>query len=149
MLATFNQNYRPSAQLVSRARKDVAGFAAWCGFGCEQISDIVLAVGEAVNNAVEHAGSPHDFDIRCEFDSDRLLVEVKDHGSGFAPPTNPAKREQLQPRGLGIYLMNQLMDKAEFSFKPGDGTVLTLEKRKSATNLNLSKNMLAVLGAAV
>jgi anti-sigma regulatory factor (Ser/Thr protein kinase) len=104
-----------------------------CGFGGEEVSEIVLAVGEAVNNAVEHAGSPHDFSISCEFDGYKLLIRIEDHGTGFTPQTVAAKRAMLQPRGLGIYIMNRLMDKAEFAFKPGDGTVLTLEKHIHAT----------------
>jgi serine/threonine-protein kinase RsbW len=149
MQATFKQDYQSSASWVSKARKEVTDFVTLCGFCCEEVSEIVLAVGEAVNNAVEHARSPHDFSIWCDFDSYRLLVRVEDHGIGFSPQSVTANRTLLQPRGLGTFLINQLMDKAEFSFKPGEGTVLTLEKRKPGTNVKISKNMRAVLSMAL
>jgi anti-sigma regulatory factor (Ser/Thr protein kinase) len=132
VIATFSRDYQPSAQWLRRARHDVAEFATYCGFGTDRTADIVLAVGEAVANTVEHSGSPRDFSIKCEFDGTRLLLRVEDHGSGFTPSLRPVIREKLQPRGLGIYLMNKLMDAAEFSFKPGDGTILTLVKRLAA-----------------
>jgi serine/threonine-protein kinase RsbW len=132
MLATFKQHYRSGAPWVRQARKEVEEFVILCGFSSEEVSEIVLAVGEAVTNAVEHAGSPHDFSLWCEFDGHRLLIQVEDRGTGFNPQTVAANRALLQPRGLGIYLINRLVDKAEFSFKPGDGTVLTLEKRKQS-----------------
>jgi len=133
MLATFKQHYRSTASWVRKARTEVADFVTLCGFSCEEVSEIVVAVGEAVTNAVEHAGSPHDFSISCNFDGHRLLIQIEDQGTGFSPQNVTANRPLLQARGLGIYLINRLVDKAEFSFKLGDGTVLTLEKRKQGT----------------
>jgi len=115
MRATFKQAYRSTAPWVSKARKEVESFVTLCGFDCEDVSEIVLAVGEAVNNAVEHSRSLHDFSIGCEFDGHRLLIRVEDQGIGFSPQTVMANRASLQPRGLGIFLMNRLMDKAEFT----------------------------------
>ena len=132
MIATFTRDYQPSAQWLRTARHDIAAFVTYCGFESEDTADIVLAVGEALANIVEHSGSQKAYNIRCEFDGARFLVRVEDKGSGFVPPTKPPIRQPLQTRGLGIYLMNKLMDATEFSFKPGNGTVLTMVKRLAA-----------------
>jgi signal transduction histidine kinase len=49
------------------------------------VEDIVAAVGEALNNVVEHAGSDARAWITAEDLGDRLLVSVRDDGVGIAP----------------------------------------------------------------
>jgi serine/threonine-protein kinase RsbW len=135
MAATFRRRYQPNAQWLCTARRDIAQFATHCGFDPEQVSEIVLATGEALSNVIEHAASPRNFHLRCEFDGDRLVVTVQDHGTGFSPPNGTPGRDSLQPRGLGIFLMKRLMDSVEFSMRPSGGTTLTLEKRKESAML--------------
>jgi len=135
MIAMFNRDYPSSAQWVRRARDDVARFAEYCRFGREELGEITLAVGEACNNAVEHAGSFDNFNVWCEFDGTTIVITIEDKGVGFHLPTAPVERDQLQPQGLGIFLMNHLMDKADYAIKPNDGTVLTLEKRKRSESI--------------
>ncbi len=135
MIAMFNRDYPPSAQWVRNARDDVIRFAEYCGFEREELAEIRLAVGEACNNAVEHAGSFDNFNVWCEFDGTSIVIRVEDKGIGFHLPTTPVERDQLQPRGLGIFLMNRLMDKTDYATKPNDGTILTLEKRKRSGSL--------------
>lgn len=125
----FNRDYPPSAQWVGKARDDVSRFAAYCGFRPEELSEIALAVGEACNNAVEHAGSMDNFSVWCEFDGTSIIIRVEDKGIGFSLPTTTVERDRFQSRGLGIFLMNHLMDKTDYATRPNSGTVLTLEKR--------------------
>jgi signal transduction histidine kinase len=49
------------------------------------VEDIVAAVGEALNNVAEHAGSGARAWITAEDLGDRLLVSVRDDGVGIAP----------------------------------------------------------------
>jgi anti-sigma regulatory factor (Ser/Thr protein kinase) len=102
-----------------------------CGFSEEEVADIRLAAGEALGNAVEHGKSPRSsgFSVRCTFDGDQLVVEVRDNGSGFSPfddvSTPPIDRE----RGLGIYLMRRLMDDVSYSH---NGTLVRLARKRQA-----------------
>jgi anti-sigma regulatory factor (Ser/Thr protein kinase) len=82
---------------------------AWLvGRGLEHdvVVEVVLAVSEACNNAIEHAyrdngGGP--VDVTVAKDVERLRVLVEDHG---------AWREQMpsDERGRGLMLIEQLMD---------------------------------------
>jgi anti-sigma regulatory factor (Ser/Thr protein kinase) len=72
--------------------------------------EIVLAVGEAAANAVEHAyrhqQEPGVVDVTFWTESDALCVEIRDHGRWREPPPEPRPRGQ----GLGIVLMRRLID---------------------------------------
>ncbi len=72
--------------------------------------EVVLAVGEAAANAVEHAyrdqQEPGVIEVTFWTESDALWVEVRDHGRWREPPSEPGP----QRRGLGIVLMRRLID---------------------------------------
>ena len=72
--------------------------------------EIVLAVGEAAANAVEHAyrGQPEPgvIDLTLWTESDALCVQVRDHGRWREPPAAPRPAGQ----GLGLVLMRRLID---------------------------------------
>jgi serine/threonine-protein kinase RsbW len=129
MQVSFSRDYPQEAQSLSKARADVAQFATFCELESEQVSDIVLAVGEATGNIIEHSGSSHDFSLCCQFDGKRLIISIEDNGKGYTPGSVPPLQPEVGSRGLGIYLMNRLMDKVEISRKPGDGAIVRLEKK--------------------
>jgi anti-sigma regulatory factor (Ser/Thr protein kinase) len=76
----------------------------------ERRDEIVLAVGEAAANAVEHAyrhqAQPGVVDVTFWTESDAIWVEVRDHGRWREPPPDPRPAGQ----GLGIVLMRRLID---------------------------------------
>jgi serine/threonine-protein kinase RsbW len=123
----------PSApRAVCAARRATRAFARRCGFGQWEISDIVLAVGEACNNAVEHGHvNGGQFTMRCRSDDDGAVTfEIEDSGGGFELD---GKGTALAPsergvRGLGIFLMRCLMDDVQFTMNEG-GTTVRLMKR--------------------
>jgi anti-sigma regulatory factor (Ser/Thr protein kinase) len=71
--------------------------------------EIVLAVGEAAANAVEHAyrdqEEPGVVDVTFWTESDALCVEIRDHGRWREPPSQYPRGE-----GLGVVLMRRLID---------------------------------------
>lgn len=129
MPSTFTQDYPQSPRWLGQARSDIARFSMLCGLGSQQTDDVVLAVGEALSNVIEHSGSHSDFTLNCNCDGTTLVISIEDRGKGFAPSPTDGQLQASASRGLGIYLMNRLMDKVEYSFRPGYGTVLRLEKR--------------------
>ncbi len=130
-------------EFVAVARLAVAAVATRMEFTVEDIEDIKVAVGEACTNAIEH-GCPLDdcvemITMRCELAQDGLTITVEDPGDGFDPSTATRQRGQgtmtLTERGLGMLLIESLMDEVDFSSSPGDGTQVRMVKRLRAAEV--------------
>jgi serine/threonine-protein kinase RsbW len=105
------------------------------GIGQSLVTDIAIAVTEAVTNAVCH-GNRNDpqkkVDISLEMTNDRVTIKVKDRGSGFNPEAinNPLKEENLlKQAGRGIFIVKSLMDEVKFEIMPDNGTNLLMVKK--------------------
>ena len=91
-------------------------------FGVEEThyGEILIAMTEAVNNAVVHgnkldASKMVDIEVRTE--GPILEFRVADQGPGFDfdPLPDPTAPENLEkPNGRGVFLMRQLADTCEF-----------------------------------
>lgn len=100
-------------------------------FRDDAYANIMVAVTEAVNNAVYH-GNREDAskNIYVEFTAKSaylLTVRVRDEGFGFDPaalpdPTAPENLEKLS--GRGVFLMTQLADAIRFD---DDGRVVEMD----------------------
>lgn len=96
----------------------------------EIYGNIIVALTEAVNNALQHANKANpDKNITITFrvKDDVLCFTVKDEGMGFdfnslADPTDPQNIEK--PTGRGVFLMKHLADNIVFE---ENGTKVTLE----------------------
>jgi len=85
------------------------------------ISDIVLAVDEAVTNIIQHgyqlqAGS---IEISINYQSNRLEIRLRDNAPAFdptqmAPPDPDIPLSQRRPGGLGVHMMRQLTDDLQY-----------------------------------
>ena len=127
-MRTFKARYRSERASVATARRAVSAFARHCGFERPALSDIESALGEALANAVEHGHCDHGwFRVNCEFDSEALIMEVKDLGGGFDfDQPIAAERTELQPRGFGRTIMRACMDDVHYA---DGGTRVRLIKR--------------------
>jgi anti-sigma regulatory factor (Ser/Thr protein kinase) len=127
----FEAQFPSTPSAVSAARHAVRAFAVRRGLDPWQTSDLVLAAGEACNNAAEHGHVlGGQFTLRCIDDGHALAVEIVDQGGGF---DLTGKGAQLDPeergiRGLGIYLMRCLMDEVNYTID-ASGTTVRLVKR--------------------
>jgi serine/threonine-protein kinase RsbW len=82
--------------------------------------NIMIAVTEAVNNAIKHGNSSNSSKnvfLSLTLNENLLKFVVKDEGSGFdhnnlPDPTAPENLEK--PGGRGIFLMKHLSDEVEF-----------------------------------
>jgi anti-sigma regulatory factor (Ser/Thr protein kinase) len=90
--------------------------------GAEAANDVLLASGEAVDNAFEHGRSPVTLESRYHADG-KLEIVVRDRGSWRVSAQAP-------PRGLGLPIMTALMDNV--TIDTTDGTALRLTRRLPA-----------------
>lgn len=86
----------------------------------ELIGNIIVAVTEAVNNAITH-GNQLDKNKKVElsytYTGNELHFKLTDQGNGFDPlsipdPTDPANIDK--PYGRGIFIMQNLADDVSF-----------------------------------
>lgn len=88
----------------------------------DHYGNILIAVTEAVNNAIYHGNLQElNKNVTIEFSAPsktELVFKVKDEGSGFdfnslPDPTDPENIEKIS--GRGVFLMRSLSDRVEFS----------------------------------
>jgi serine/threonine-protein kinase RsbW len=105
------------------ARHRVKKVAESVGLGGNWLRDVLMAVGEAVTNAVRHGHSGSDdssFTVGCFASPERISISVTDSGPGFTPGNLPTFEDALfAEHGRGIHCMNSLMDEVTFSFDGG------------------------------
>lgn len=119
-----------SSEQCREARMRVDELAEAAGFALADRREVMLAVGEAVTNAIEHGGSAcneSSFTVVCLATSGKLSISVSDNGDGFCLDDLPTLEEaSLQERGRGVHCMRAMMD--EVSFKFGGGTTVRMVK---------------------
>jgi anti-sigma regulatory factor (Ser/Thr protein kinase) len=127
-MAEYRAQFGSASENVARARRAVIDFARYW-FSGEDLADIESAVGEALANSAEHGSkSGTRVDVRCHFEDDAFIIDVKDSGSGFERWNAVDYGRPLldAARGYGIFIMRQLMDEIKYS---DHGTRLRLMKR--------------------
>ncbi|MGM7703621.1 anti-sigma B factor RsbW [Pseudalkalibacillus sp. Hm43] len=121
---------------VGVARLTVSGIASRMGYTFDEIEDIKIAVSEAITNAVNHAyGSSDEGKIRLSYGmfEDKLEITVMDKGKSFdvnkikqtTGPVNGKPVEQINEGGLGLFLIETLMDKVDISDDAGVVVMMT------------------------
>lgn len=100
------------------------------------VNQVVLAVDEVVANFIIHANGEDEsqfLDLQLTVDAHDLNVEIIDNGDTIflpVPHQNPDLRayiRQGRKGGMGMTLVNRLMDRVEF-FTRGNHTVCHLSK---------------------
>ena len=127
---------------VSLARAMAATLARISGFETEEINEIILAVGEACINAVQHAyrgngvGYYTGADIYIQFIAHptELAIVVRDMGVGFDPffvqnYITRSDAERPDKVKMGLFIVSQMMDAVEIDSGIGSGTQVRMTKR--------------------
>lgn len=102
----------------------------------QEENKVVLAVDEAVTNIIEHGydeGADGSIEFEVEADAGHFQIVIRDTGRVFNPESipNPNMKDHVQrghKKGLGIFLMRQIMDEVRYKFKDGVKNELTLVK---------------------
>lgn len=124
-------------QYVSVIRLTVSGLAARIGFTYDEIEDLKIATGEAVTNVVHHAYNEHEegeIVIGCALFDHKIEIMVADYGSSFnfeevklkiGPYQENENVALLREGGLGLYLMESLMDEVKLNNEGGVTVFMT------------------------
>lgn len=127
----FNLTIPNKKEFVSAARLFATSVAGLSGFDVESIEDIRMAVGEACNNVVVHSQNSKKIDLEIELAQDRIRISVFDTGAGFETRlTDAIDPEQYKGSGLGLFIIDALMDDVEIHCVNDKGTTITMTKKR-------------------
>jgi serine/threonine-protein kinase RsbW len=122
------------------AMSTAASVAKLMGFSEDRIEDLKTAVAEACINAIEH-GNRMDESLKVgiilSMTATTLEIRVWDRGDGLdaeiPPPDIDSKMAgEDNPRGMGVFLIQGLMDEVEWmSGQTGSCTRLVVHLKKS------------------
>ena len=112
-----------------------ASVAKLMGFPDDRIEDLKTALAEACINAIEHGNHLNDnlcVGVILSVSDEALEVKVMDTGTGITK--TPAKPDidrkmhgEEDPRGMGMFLIQSLVDEAEWvKGSPGKGSYVRL-----------------------
>ncbi len=92
------------------------------GLSKEDSGCIILAIDEACSNIIKH-GYKNDYnqkiDLTITLETNLLTISIIDNGIGFdKTPIKTRDIDEIKPGGLGIYIINQVMDQVEYTRTP-------------------------------
>jgi serine/threonine-protein kinase RsbW len=128
MADRLNLTLPPTASCLPDLRRTVAGMLG--GLDEEVVADVLLALDEAVSNAIRH-GSRGGAPVLVTVRSDGGWIEMSVHDGGPTPrlPRLPAEAPPaLQTGGRGLWLILQLVDEVRLQ-RVGEGTRLVMRRR--------------------
>ena len=108
-------------QSIATIEKLIDKVCSSIGVNEESYGNVLIAVTEAVNNAIQHGNKENTalkIDVSVLDSTKNICFSVKDEGPGFdfnnlPDPTSPYNL--LKENGRGIFLMKNLADKVEFT----------------------------------
>jgi serine/threonine-protein kinase RsbW len=138
-------------RLVLNVTSDPANLApvrraceAYCrrqGLDDHAVADVGLCINEAMANITRHAyrgATDRPIAVTAEVIAGEgantalgVKITVRDWGTGVNPLVLPPRpRDPMEPGGLGLICLRQLLDDVRFEPQPDGGMLLTMTKRK-------------------
>jgi anti-anti-sigma factor len=113
-------------QALATLRRSVDQWATLSGASDEEVHDLVLAVGEAATNVIQHAytSTGGQVEVEASIRQGVAQIEVRDHGHWR--PSRPDEG------GRGLLLMQKLVEKVDVVSSP-EGTEIRLCRRLGRT----------------
>ncbi|MBN2623751.1 MAG: ATP-binding protein [Acidimicrobiales bacterium] len=118
--------FRRERSAVPSARAFVAHALRSAGAPGQVVDALVLAVAEACNNAVLHAGGTA-VTLTVSVEDGRATVTIADDGVGFDPPRHPTMPAPLALGHRGLALMDALVDRVDVSSGAAGTTVALVQ----------------------
>ena len=125
-------NVSSSSEYLREVRNFVQHFVQQFDVNKKDLDEIILAVDEAYTNIIKHAynNDPNQtVKIELSTSTDILWVQLSDTGFHFnadeyQPPDLLKRIKNKQRGGMGVYLINKLMDSVEYSSAGKTNTIL-------------------------
>lgn len=131
----MNLEFTSKSNNESFARVTIAAFAAQLDPTIEEISDIKMAVSEAVTNSIIHGYEEKEgiVKIKCKLFANSIEIEISDKGKGIedigkARQALYTSKPELERSGMGFTIMESFMDEVEIESVLGLGTKVTMKK---------------------
>lgn len=122
MEITANPDY------VGIIRLTTSGIANKIGFSVDDIEDIKVAVSEACTNAIKHS-QDEIFHIIFNILENGINIEIRDNGKGCdVESVGKPDLENPKENGLGIFIIQALMDEVYIESKCEEGTTIKMTK---------------------
>jgi serine/threonine-protein kinase RsbW len=124
-------------EYVGVIRLTLSGIASRMGFSYDELDDLKIALSEACTNAVQHAYKNSRIgEVKVGFGlyRDRIEIMVADNGESFdfeqarkglGPYDGHGTVEFMREGGLGLYLIETLMDEVRIHYNVGVTVFMT------------------------
>ena len=122
---------------VSLAGVAVRGICSYLSLGDVDAYYLELCVVEAVNNAIKHAydnEEGHVVEVDITYSSEEIVLDISDRGKPMSlyhatlPDYDPEDLKALPEHGLGLYIINTVMDTVTYTSE-GDRNTLRMKKK--------------------
>ena len=139
---TFLLKVPSSTENLALVREFVNSIGTQAGLGERDLFQLTLAVDEACANVIEHAYGndvTKEVLLTANFDDDSLEIRVEDTGAGFDPSGREQKSletliAERRKGGLGLKMMQSVMDEVHYDIEPGRKNQLRLVKKLKSKN---------------
>ena len=131
---TIKMEISSNPQYVSVIRLTTSGIANKIGFCLEDIEDIKVAVSEACTNAIKHS-LDNKFSVEYTIFENGLIITIIDSGKGYdVDSIDVPNLEEPKESGLGLFIIQSLMDEVEIKSNINYGTVIKMTKYLGVDN---------------
>ena len=126
-------SFKSRAEELCGVRRQLKAMLRTKDCGCETMECVIIAINEACMNVIEHAYKGRcDGDIVLDVfcDHHKLVFRLTDFADRVEPAVlRPKELNHLEPGGLGVYLLDEIMDEMHFMPCPhGEGNILEMKK---------------------
>ncbi|NLT22088.1 MAG: ATP-binding protein [Syntrophorhabdus sp.] len=122
---------------VSLAGVAIRGICSYLSLSDVDAYYLELCVVEAVNNAIKHAydnEEGHVVEVDITYSSEEIILDITDRGRPMSlyqpvlPEYDPGDLKALPEHGLGLYIINTVMDRVTYTSE-GDRNTLRMMKK--------------------
>ena len=125
---TIKMEISANPEYVSIIRLTTSGIANKVGFCLDDIEDLKVAISEACTNAIKHSLEDR-FTIIYTMIENGLTIEIIDNGKGYvSKEVSEPDLDNLKESGMGLFIIESLMDEVKIESKEGNGTSIKMTK---------------------
>ena len=125
---TIKMEISANPEYVSIIRLTTSGIANKVGFCLDYIEELKVAISEACTNAIKHSLEDR-FTIIYTMIEKGLTIEIIDNGKGYnTKEVSEPDLDNLKESGMGLFIIESLMDKVNVESIEGKGTSIKMTK---------------------